>query len=861
MKFKQIAAIFTAAILFVGLFSACGKTAPTASKDYIYSAEMILQSDEKYGYIQTIVTDGSYLYFYAQKWEQVKVDAPADAGVPGDVPGVLPALPIAPRADVAVVTDAVVVDEPVDETEEISEDTEEISEDTEVSDSDVVEDVVDIVVTTGYYEDNSYYTSTTTNYIVKADFDGNIVTEKILSSYTGDENRNEYYNRLICTENGKLYGYKQVSSYGSNEDGSFYSEEKNILTEYDSSLNETELLNFNDIIKVDETKGEYFYVNTIAVDDSERVYVTSSQNVYVINIPTKDIILDINVNNNSTGAIQSDVYLQNLYMMPDGSVGVVMNTYTFVDNESVNKVTISTVNLAEKKLDDPVDFPNIYNATPTEGDYSFYYADQIAIFGYSKDYKERSVVVDILASGISNIGINTLLQVSPTEFIVTGYDEDSSVEGIFRLNKLDPETIPDKKLLKVAALYQDYYLIRYVRQFNKTNTEYQIEFKDYSSGTYSNFNQVVTNFNNDIIAGNIPDVIFLNEQVPYDSYISKGLMMDLTPLLNEDPELKMDMLVPSMVEALSVNGKLYSLAPYFSLRTLIGKESIFGAEMGQSLAELEEKAKTIPNAKLFSTMMTRDEFMSSFVYNVMGNYIDKETGKCYFETAEFESLLELAKTFPEEVDYENYDWMAEENAYRYNKTLINFGYVSDFRSVVNTEIRTFDDAISYLGYPSHDGESGILAYLQGELGIMAKAKNPDGAWEFVKGMVLYRDPNENGSPSQRGMFPIIKSELDLFAKESMDRPFYFDYETREKIYYDNTMWVGDGEVSVPNNTEIDNAKVYALIDSVSAVMRIDNELQSIIDDDVKAFFSGQKTAKETAAIIQDRASTYITESR
>jgi ABC-type glycerol-3-phosphate transport system substrate-binding protein len=788
---------------------------------------------------------------------------------------VLPALPIAPRLggvfdSVLVTPSGDIADEPVDEeeTEETEEPIDETVEDIEFTDEDisedvdVVEDVIDIAVTTGVDGGNDYYyISTTKNYLVKADFDGNIVTQKELSSYTSEENRYENYNRLICTDSGKLYGYKQTSSYGTDENGNYFGEEKNLLVTYDSSLNETEVLDFNEVIKVNEENGEYFYVNAMLVDNKNIAYVTSGSHIYAIDIPTKQITLDLDLMKDSTGGNINDIYLQNLYIMPDGSVGAVVNTYTVIDDEYTNKTTISTVNLTQKKLDDPVDFPNIYNAVPAKGDYSFYSSDQIGVYAYSKDLKERSVIIDVLASGISNISMNTIIPVSATEFITSGYDEDSSNEGIFKLTKLNPETIPDKKLLKVASLYQDYYLIRYIRNFNKTNTEYQIELKDYSSDTNSNFNQIVTNFNNDIIAGNIPDVIYLNEQVPYDSYVSKGLMMDLTPLFEKDTDLKLDMLVPSMVEALSVDGKLYSIAPYFSAQTLIGKESIFGNTTGLSLSELEEKAAEISGAKLFSSTMTRNEFLDMFVYNIMGNYVDKETGECYFDTPEFESLLELAKTFPEEFNYDNYDWMAEENAYRYNKTLLNFGYVSDFRSVVNTEIRTFDDAISYLGYPAQEGETGILAYLQGEVGIMAKAKNVDGAWDFVKGFVTYRDPNENGSPSQRGMFPIIQSELELYAKEAMERPFYFDYETREKVYYDNTTWVNDAEVPVPNNTEADNAKVFALIDGISTVHRTDNELQTIIEDDIKAFFSGQKSAKETAAIIQNRASTYIAESR
>jgi ABC-type glycerol-3-phosphate transport system substrate-binding protein len=144
---------------------------------------------------------------------------------------------------------------------------------------------------------------------------------------------------------------------------------------------------------------------------------------------------------------------------------------------------------------------------------------------------------------------------------------------------------------------------------------------------------------------------------------------------------------------------------------------------------------------------------------------------------------------------------------------------------------------------------------------MAKAKNPDGAWDFLKGMLSYHDVNSNSISEMTGQFPIFKAEMESYAAKAKEKPYYIDYETKEKVEYDNSSWIGDTQITIPDNTDADNAKVFALIDSISTILRSENELKKIIEDDLKTFYSGQKSAEETAEIIQNRASTYIAESR
>jgi ABC-type glycerol-3-phosphate transport system substrate-binding protein len=356
--------------------------------------------------------------------------------------------------------------------------------------------------------------------------------------------------------------------------------------------------------------------------------------------------------------------------------------------------------------------------------------------------------------------------------------------------------------------------------------------------------------------------VLIDAQLPYDSYVSKGLFMDLMPYLSTDTELPESKFNAGFLNALKTeDGKLYSIASGFNVRSLVGKQSIFANEKpGVSFERLNEIAAE-KNAVLFSPYTSRQTFMSEVLFSVIGNYVDRETGECYFNTPEFIALLEASKDYPEEINYDNMDWEAAQNGFKEDKILLSTAYIYDFRSRKNDELSEFGEATSFLGYPNSEGKTGITANTSGEVAIMAKTRNPDGAWAFLKDFLLYKDPNGMPYSSAYGGLSAFQEDLNQMALEAKEDPYYIDYETKEKVHYDNTIYTETGEVTIPNNTDADNQRIFDLINGISGISRTEYALQEIIADDITAFFDGQKSAAETAAIIQDRASTYVAESR
>ena len=56
-------------------------------------------------------------------------------------------------------------------------------------------------------------------------------------------------------------------------------------------------------------------------------------------------------------------------------------------------------------------------------------------------------------------------------------------------------------------------------------------------------------------------------------------------------------------------------------------------------------------------------------------------------------------------------------------------------------------------------------------------------------------------------------------------------------------------------------QIVELINNASGASAFDQDIYDIISEEAQAFFEGQKTAQDVAAIIQSRASIYVNEQR
>lgn len=164
----------------------------------------------------------------------------------------------------------------------------------------------------------------------------------------------------------------------------------------------------------------------------------------------------------------------------------------------------------------------------------------------------------------------------------------------------DPDipTVPSKTLKvyslkennmirQAAALYQAAYPEVYV--------EYEIGMEEGSSVTRDD---ALKSLNTKMMADDGPDVLIL-DGMPIDSYIEKGLLLDLSPVFDSlDGE---NALFENLVDAFRVDGKIYMMPAEVQLPVVFGKEAYTSrtAELSDIADMMEKLREDVPEKNLF----------------------------------------------------------------------------------------------------------------------------------------------------------------------------------------------------------------------------------------------------------------------
>jgi ABC-type glycerol-3-phosphate transport system substrate-binding protein len=732
-------------------------------------------------------------------------------------------------------------------------------------------------------------------YLLKLDAAGNLLEKELISSATEEQQADigyKTYMGLCVGKSGEVYLVREtaLNTARPKSELRFWSSTEGEIP--DPRLSEEELRAQESEIEP-ETKTEivrrdgdtetvvaeisgkleplgvettYLYVSDFEIDNKGFAYITVNTNsVYAFDLSTGEMVFD-------NKPIPKGGYIRGLYKNAKGEVCVVIFKQLQEDGATLQQLLITPINPKTNKFgkEEVLDAPGGINSNIAPGDDRFtYYA-----FTPSKIYgctdSNRILVADLPESGVNLYEITRIIPISETQFLITGYTlENIGIEKLYSLTKIDPKDVPDKSTITVAAVGEPRHISDYIKEFKLSHPHIQVDYKQYAVDSNASYDQAFTAFNNDIIAGNIPDVIIIEPDMPYGNYVKKGLLADLYPFIDNDPDYSREDFLEPLLKAFETDGKLYSITPAFSIDALVGKTSIFGEKQGQSLEELQAAAAKIPGANLFGTSVNRDVFTNVILTSMARGFIDDINGVCSFDSEEFITLLEYAKTLPPPApDAEPYELIlgpgysfsqGDANDYKNNRTLIELIWVYDFRHIVSLEKMEFGEPITFLGLPNVSGDSGILATPRLELAIMEKASNPDGAWEFVKGLFSYRDYfiNSMGYPPLF-VLPTLMSELEI-AAEKATIPAYETASNGER--FPRLNWMGANLSGQPDNTEADNAKMFTLFDSISGIERSVPAIENIIKEETAVYYAGAKTAEETARIIQNRATTYLEETR
>ena len=404
-------------------------------------------------------------------------------------------------------------------------------------------------------------------------------------------------------------------------------------------------------------------------------------------------------------------------------------------------------------------------------------------------------------------------------------------------------------------MYLDWNLRSRIIEFNKKNNEYRIKVKDYSEyATDDDYDAGLTKLNTEIISGNVPDMIY-TANIPIAKYAGRDVLEDLWPYIENDTRFGRSDLLENVFQAVEIDGKLYQTVSAFSVQTTAGLTSVVGDKLGWTLDDLKAALATLPEgAQVFNTTATKTDILNSFISMNMSSYIDWETGKCSFDTPEFISILEFAASFADDSVWDDFNWDEYEDDYtrmKEGKQLLNTVYLYNFDSAQEMKSSLGSD-VTYVGFPADEGYGAAFSMNDG-IAMSKTCSNKDVAWQFM-GQFL---TEEYQSDNMWGGFSTNKKAFEKQAENAMKQEYTVDGEPIPLYSYGTSN--SDEMIDVYAMTQAEYDKIMEVINSTTRVMTYDQEVLDIIKDETSAFFEGQKSAEETAKMIQSRVGLYVGE--
>ncbi|MBD5529575.1 MAG: extracellular solute-binding protein [Lachnospiraceae bacterium] len=439
----------------------------------------------------------------------------------------------------------------------------------------------------------------------------------------------------------------------------------------------------------------------------------------------------------------------------------------------------------------------------------------------------------------------------------------SNTQELAYLTRTEAAKVTQKQIITLATMWSNQDLQEAVVKFNKQSDTYKVRivayYDDSTEWTETKYQDAMTALNNAITSSNCPDIIDLSYG-NVNSYVSKGLLMDLSPYL-ENSSVKREDLLESVLDAYTFGDTLVCVPTGFTISTIMGRTSQLGNRTSWTIKDIMEFAAQYPDAKLFN-YSSKGSMLSTCLQYSSEAFIDYNNGKCNFESQDFLDILEFCNTFETETDWDR-EGESFPKQISEGKILLNDVSLWEMTEMQMYSLM-FNEPVTFIGYPTVDGSSGNRINGQNCYAITTKCKNPDGAWAFIESMLQYEPQKEYGGMNN---FSIRKDMLDESFEMAMKENGSFDEngepyldENGEPMIWPKTTWMyNDWEAEIYAATPEQVQAVRDLIDTAVAATNNDETVLTIIQEEAQAYFEGQKSAQDVANVIQSRVQTYISE--
>jgi len=487
------------------------------------------------------------------------------------------------------------------------------------------------------------------------------------------------------------------------------------------------------------------------------------------------------------------------------------------------------------------------------------------LFGYILETGERVPLFNWIETGFAfdhgyHIGFLPDGQISVLHSGWNHRDPDGGWTTELAVLRRTPRSeVPAREVVTLGGLGFWGDIRQQVVDFNRTSQTHRIEVVDYAMySTQDDWGAGMTRFLADLATGQGTDMVW-GHHGSLATLADRGILADLNPFIDADAAIDRGDFFENALRAIeSADGTLPLIGNNFSIQTMIGNrgelEGITSWTFADMRALVEQTYHTNP-AYLLGEWMTGEQFLSMALMFSGQDFIDWTDGRANLDNEEFIQLLEIAAHLPAEWDTGDRDWnnwVSHYELMQRGEQLLSMAFIS--RPMDIQIYASVLDDVRVLGVPTADGGAHLLS-MSASLGMSASSPHQDVAWSFIRETLLPDAHVDWG-------FPLRISQFDAMLEEAMTPEYWTDEDGNRHEQSRGGVGFGDGlMIELYALTAEEGQLVRELVESASLLGRHDETIMEMIQDETLPFFNGDRSAADTARILQNRIQTFLSERR
>lgn len=489
--------------------------------------------------------------------------------------------------------------------------------------------------------------------------------------------------------------------------------------------------------------------------------------------------------------------------------------------------------------------------------------------GYIFDMKQTSLIESAIYTCDFAVDSNKNIYILAFKSDVSS-GENRSIPLLYKYTpSKNQQKSKNQKTLTIALRYSERFIESAISKYQKEYPDVKVEIKDFKAA-YMGTGEAEAKraqtaeedykkaINTGLIAGKGYDIIDLMG-MPYNKYAEKKVLASMSELIKNDKSFNVNNYQQKLLNACKYKDNLYIMPINFCFLSLNANKNILKAEgisiddskwtwkdflaIAQKITKDKNNDGKPDQYALYK--MTAEELFSYIYGNESSNFIDYDKKKASFDSKEFIDLLKFIKDFQSK----NVSSPTLDINGLYNMTdpgTIGFmqGQFSFYQNIIMNQC-LFNSDVEFLDMPTFNGKGASKSFIPYRmLGINNNSEMKAEAWDLIK--ILLSD--EIQSSSDMYSFPVNLNALKAKAKDEITRNYMYQ---GYKDQYPGR--------NIRRLTQQDIDYVDKKIAELDCVPYSDSQVDKIVSEGVKDYFSGKKTAEEVAREIQNKTYIYLGE--